>query len=327
MTNKIKSDTGQTFMRRLKRFSQNYTIAYALILLIVVMSLASDSFLKPANLVNLLKQLPSASLVAIGMTFVMIFGGVDLSVTAVLTMSGVMTVTFVEQLGMVPAILIAIAVGLLIGALNGVILSFIRGDVSANFMVTLGTQTLFTAIASIITGGASIYAYEATEFRIIGQGDLLTIPCSTIILIVIGVILHILLSKTAFGRKVYMSGGNRIAARFSGIKINTYRMAGFLISAFCASIAGIIVASRVGGAEPAMGKNYEFDAIAAICIGGNSMFGGIGNLARTMIGVVLMLIISNAMNLFSVPSELQNVMRGIIILAAVWVDVKKKVTV
>lgn len=304
-------------------FTKNYTIVIALVGLVVVLSFVSPNFLTETNLVNLLKQTSVIGLLSFGMTYVMIFGGVDLSIGATATLSGLCTVYLLDVVGMFPAILIALCLGAGIGLVNGLILSFIRGDISANFIVTLGTMTFMQAIALIVTGGAEFYANKQVTFKLIGQGVIGAIPISTIILIVAGVILQIILSNTGPGRRLYMSGGNRIAASYAGVKINRSRIMAFIVSGICAAAAGVVLSSRVGGANPNAGKGLEFDAIAAIVIGGNSMFGGRGTIYRTAIGVLVIVIISNALNLLSIPSELQTAVRGVVILLSVWVDVKR----
>ena len=308
----------------LSTFVREYTILIALSILVIMLSLFLENFMSAENLVSVLKQASIIGLAACAMTMVMLFGGVDLSIASTISCSGVAAVFLLDRVSLFPAILLTLLLGACIGLVNGIILSMIDGDTSANFVVTLGMATFLQGTILVLTGGNLLYVNEQAAFKQIGQGMVGFIPTSTFWLLGVGALLQILILATPFGRRLRLSGGNRTAARYSGINANMYRIITFIISGICAAMAGIVLASRVGSANPIMGKGYEFDAIAASVIGGNSMFGGSGAIHRAFIGVLLLIFISNALNLINIPNELQTAIKGLVIFISVWVDMPKK---
>lgn len=311
-------------VKKIRQLIFDYSILFVLVIIVIFISFLSRDFLTTTNILNVLRQASINGILACGMTFIMIYGGFDLSVGSTLSLTGVLAIGLQGYIGIIPAVIVALIIGILIGIINGSILSMINGDNSDTFMITLGMMTFVSAIALLYTGGYELRGSKSFVFSQIGKGYLLNIPIPVIIFIVIAVISQFLLSKTGFGRKVYMIGGNIEASRLSGIKVNSYRIIVFSIAGFCAAIGAIILNSRISSASPIAGSGYEFDAIAAVVVGGTSLFGGEGNIYRTVIGVMIISVIANALNLMNVSNHWQMIVRGIIIVGSVWLDIRKK---
>jgi len=266
-----------------------------------------------------MRQISVIGILACGMTFVIISGGIDLSVGAIISFSGALIITMVKALNTVSGILITIFAGAAIGLISGLILTKIRGKLGESFMVTYGMQTVIAAIALIYTGG--LYQSEADDalFAGIGRGF-----SPIIIFLSIVIIMQFLLTKTNFGRYLYFLGGNINTARLSGINIGLYKTLVFVISGLLASVAAIVLSSRVGTASPTAGVGYELDAIAAVVVGGVSISGGKGTILNTLLGVVIMGVLGNALNMLNISAYPQMIMKGIVIILAVSLDFLNK---
>lgn len=298
----------------------NMGILLALLCLCVVLTFATDSFLTDKNLLTVLRQICINALLAIGMTFVLIIGGIDLTVGSVVGASGVAAVMFMEAgMPIAPAILVALLFGALIGLINGTIIAFTGMPA---FIVTLALQGAIRGVAYIITDGRSV-ASNNDLFTSMGNGYLAGIPIPIYILIAVIIAMSVLLYKTKFGRRMYAIGGNATAAKFTGIKIKSITVRVYMISGLLSALAGVVLASRMYSGQPTAGLNYEADAIAAAVLGGTSFNGGIGTIGGTIIGALVIGILSNGLNLLHISSYVQMVIKGAVIILAVGFDLLK----
>lgn len=303
-----------------------YKVFLIFAVLFIVMAVTSDFFLTKANLFNMLRQLSINGLLAVGMTFVLVTGGIDLSVGAVLTFSAMVGCSLIQKGSPYPVILsivITLAIGILIGLANGIVIA--KGHVPA-FIVTLGTQLMASGAALLYNNGSPIPGLK-DSYNVIGAGSLLGIPLPIVIFIIVLLIGVFVLKKTRFGRYVYAVGGNSMASEACGINSAGINIKVYVISGLCAAIAGIVLSSRVKTATPLAGEGYELDAIAAVVLGGTSLSGGVGSMWGTVVGVLIIGLLNNGMDLLNVQSYFQDIIQGLIIVLAVFIDVntnKKK---
>lgn len=293
-----------------------------LIILVVIVSILNPSFLEPLNILNLLRQVAINALIAFGMTFVILTGGIDLSVGAILALSSALTAgMMVSGIDPILAILIGCILGGLMGTVNGLLIT--KGKM-APFIATLATMTIFRGLTLVYTGGNPITGLgDNYLFQLFGRGYFLGIPVPAITMIVTFVVLFIILHKTPFGRKTYAIGGNEKAALISGIKVPNVKIMIYSLSGMLAALAGAILTSRLNSAQPTAGTSYELDAIAAVVLGGTSLSGGKGRIFGTLIGALIIGTLNNGLNLLGVSSFYQMVVKGIVILIAVLLDRKK----
>lgn len=297
----------------------------ALIVLVILVTVLSPGFIAPANLLNLLRQVSINALIAFGMTFVILTGGIDLSVGSILALTGAVTASMISS-GFSPALslLLGVILGAVFGALNGFLIAYGK---AAAFIATLATMTIFRGATYVFTNGNPITGAKMNEsfiFQFMGRGYLFGIPFPIIIMAVAYVILFVLLHKTTFGRKTYALGGNEQAAFIAGVKTKRVTMWIYTISGMMAAIAGVILTSRLGSAQPDAGTSYEMDAIAAVVLGGTSLAGGKGRIFGTLIGALIIGTLNNGMNLLGISSFYQQIVKGIVILIAVLLDRRSK---
>lgn len=293
-----------------------------LILLIIVVSILNPSFLDISNLLNLLRQISINGLIAFGMTFIILTGGIDLSVGSILALSSAFIALMITS-GVDPiiALIIGVLIGFVLGAVNGLLVT--KGNM-APFIATLATMTIFRGLTLVITDGNPITNLgDSYLFQLFGKGYFIGIPVPAVTMIIVFVILLILLQKTTFGRHTYAIGGNEVAAKISGIKVNKIKILIYGISGLMSALAGGILTSRLNSAQPTAGTSYELDAIAAVVLGGTSLTGGKGRIVGTLIGVLIIGVLNNGLNLLGVSSFYQQVVKGVVILIAVLIDRKK----
>ncbi len=303
------------------QFLSRYGILIAFMMLIIVMSVLSPAFLKFTNVMNILRQTSINGIVAVGMTFVIILAGIDLSVGSVLALAAVVAASFAHP-GEYPVfvpILAGLFTGSLCGFINGLIIAKRR---IAPFIVTLGMMTIARGAALVYTNGRPVIELS-DSYNKIGGKYVLSIPIPVIIFIIVVFIGSFLLSKTVFGRHVYATGGNKTAAELSGIITSRVIILGYSIAGFLAGLAGIVLSSRVMSGSPSTGQGYELDAIAAVVIGGTRLTGGVGTIFGTIIGALIIGVMNNGLDLLNVSSYLQQIVKGLIILLAVMIDRKK----
>jgi len=291
-------------------------IVFGIICLII--SLITPQFLTVSNLTIIVTQVSINALLAFGVTFVIITGGIDLSLGSIVAVSGVTSAMLAhpDSYPVLIPILMGLLAGLLMGAFNGFIITKSK---IAPFIVTLGTMTIGRGLALILSDGRPV-SNLSDSFNYLGSGTVLGIPVLILIFILVFVLCSIILSKTILGRYIYAIGGNEQAARASGINIDRVKLSVYSISGLLAGLAGILLASRITTGQPNAGAGFELDAIAAVVIGGTSTAGGRGTMAGTLIGVLLIGVINNGLDLLNVTSYYQQVVMGIIIIGAVVLD-------
>ncbi|MGG2200923.1 ABC transporter permease [Paenibacillus validus] len=296
----------------------------ALCLLLVIGSLLSPVFWSKGNIINVLTQISVLGLGALGMTFVVIAGFFDLSIAGILSLSCVLAVGLLPVLGTVGSVITVIGIAVIIGIMNGSILRLIKGDFGASIMITFGTGTILSALALMYTKGFTLMLQEDPLFKWFGYGQVLGLPSPVILMIVCAVILHVILQNTSLGRSIYLTGANPEAARLSGIPIHRIRTITYIVAAVLVAIGGFIRSSQTVSASPVAGVGFELDVIAAVAIGGTSLAGGEGNIIRTMIGVLLIGVLSNLFVLVGLSNFDQMMAKGLIIIAALILDKRKE---
>lgn len=303
-------------------FVNNLGILVGFILLCVLLSLLTPAFLTQQNILNVLRQVTTNLNLALGMTLIIIITGIDLSVGSIVALSGTITGGLIAFNNM--PIALAVLVGILVGTFCG----FFNGFVVANtkippFIVTLAMLNIARGAAYVFTGGQPIRVM-AEGFNVIGAGYLGIIPLPVIYTAVFVVGVSILLKKTKLGRYIYAVGGNIEAARFSGIKIKKVQIFAFTLSGFFAAFSGIVLAARMFSGQPTVAQGFELDAIAAVVLGGTSMLGGVGTISGTVIGALIIGVLNNGLNLLNINSFWQLIVKGVVILLAVYIDLIKK---
>lgn len=302
-------------------------LAFAsLILLIIFFSIASQNFLQWSNISGILLSTTVIGVLALGTTFVIISGGIDLSIGTGMTLSAVMTGVFLVFLDL------PIIVGVLGGILTGALIGFISGfSVSIlkipPFIATLAMMMVAKGLALVISDATPIYFNDVQGFDKIALGDIIPgvpLPNGILIFFLMVIIGGILLSKTIVGRYTFAIGSNEEATRLSGINVNKWKMIIYTLAGCFTGIAGVLMASRLNSAQPALGQGYELEAIAAVVIGGTSLSGGRGSIVGTMIGALIMSVLTNGLRILSIPQEWQTVVIGIVIIIAVYIDVLRR---
>lgn len=316
----------------IKRDLSRYTIYFVLLGLVILMSALSRNFFTYTNITNIFVLESARAIMTIGMGLVMITKGIDLSVASVAALASVISGSLVQEmaysgrlfsgLGYVPAwaaLLAGLAVGLLIGILNGWLVAYIK---LPPFIATLGTTTIAVGVAYSYTNSFPVPNLRG-DFKIIAQASIGNVPVIIIYVAVLAVIAWIILNKTRLGKRIYAIGGSESAARVSGINIEKTKMTVYIISSVLAAFAGILLAGRSGAGNSILAKGYELDAISAAAIGGVSMNGGIGTLGGMMIGMLILGVLNNGMLLLGISPYYQMILKGIIILIAVTIDLRR----
>jgi ribose transport system permease protein len=325
-----KTTTGQNrmsdFKLKLPRFDlATYAPLIALIVLVVISSLASEHFLGMRNITNVLRQVSYTGIIALGMTFVIIAGGIDLSVGSMVALIGVLVILFINWMGdgwmpIVLAMMAAISLGAFFGAINGVIIT--RGRV-ASFIATLATMSIFRSLTLYISDAGEIVSTN-DNYSEIGAGYFLSIPFPVWTFLALALAFHVLLKHTAFGRHVCAVGSNSKVAEYSAINVRWVYFVTFLLAGVTVGIASVMLTSRLNSVSPGdAGHFYELDAIAAVVIGGTALSGGKGTIWGTVIGAIILGIINNMLNLLGVSPYLQGTVKGLVILIAVLAQYKK----
>lgn len=321
--------TNTTSDNRKKLLSKEWLIEQksliALLFLVVIISFLNPNFFTVDNLLNILRQTSVNAIIAVGMTLVILTAGIDLSVGSVLALCGAFAATLVAmEVPVLVAVPTALLAGAALGAISGIIIA--KGKVQA-FIATLVTMTLLRGVTMVYTDGRPIstgFTDTADTFAWFGTGYALGIPVPVWLMVVVFAGAWYLLNHTRFGRYVYAVGGNEAATRLSGINVDRVKIGVYAICGLLASLAGIIVTSRLSSAQPTAGMGYELDAIAAVVLGGTSLMGGKGRIMGTLIGALIIGFLNNALNLLDVSSYYQMIAKAVVILLAVLVDNKNK---
>ena len=302
-------------------FKEILGIIVAFLVLCVFLSVfpkTSGSFFTRQNIFNVLRQISTNLFLACGMTMVIILGGIDLSVGSIIALSGCISAGCVARynLPLPIALLMGLLVGLLVGMFNGAVIS--KTTIPA-FIVTLATMNIAKGLAYVYTGGSPVRVVTK-EWQFLGAGYVGIFPTPVVILVIVLIITAIIMNKTKMGRHMYAVGGNQQAAEFSGIKVEKVKFFVHAFSGLMAGLAGIVLASRMYSGQPTAGDGAEMDAIAAVVVGGTSMAGGSGKIGGTIIGGLIIGVLNNGLNLLNVNSFWQYVVKGVVILLAVFLD-------
>jgi ribose transport system permease protein len=302
---------------RLKGSGRRLGTVAGLLALCLLLWILTPHFLTVSNLLNILEQTSINAIVAVGMTYVIISGGIDLSVGSLLALAGVVLATLLhEGVPMPAASAAALAVGACFGSLSGLAITWGR---LPPFIATLGMMSIARGCALLFTEGRPVSGFEP-EFRAIATARIAGIPAPVFVTAAVYVVAHVVLSETKFGRYVYALGGNEEATRLSGVSVRWNKTAVYAVSGLTSAIAAVLLTARLNSAQPIAGIMYELDAIAAVVIGGTSLVGGEGSLGGTLVGALIMGVLRNGLNLLSVSSFMQQVVIGLVIIVAVLID-------
>ena len=305
------------FANKIFRLNLRYFGIWIVLLLIcIILALSSDTFLTLSNLANIIRQVSYNVIMACGMTVVIIVGGIDLSVGAVLALSSFVMADVMSRTGLVPGLAAGLLAGAIMGVINGLIVARRK---SMAFVVTLGTMTIWRSLTAIYSGGLPISNFPAS-FETIASGSFLWMPIPFWIALVTVLLSKFLLERTKFGKYVYAIGSNTTAARNCGVNVSAIVMASFMICGLLAAVAGVVLTSRIGAAQVQGGEGYEMDVIAAVVIGGTSLSGGRGRISGTLAGALVMGVLRNGLNLMNVTPAWQETMMGIVIIATILWD-------
>ncbi len=300
---------------------RQFGLVFVALIIIIFMSITSDVFLTSQNIINILRQIAINGILAVGMTFVILTGGIDLSVGSVVGITGVIVGSFLQDgTNWILASLIALVISIVCGIINGWLIAYIGFQ---PFIATLSTMTIGRGFAQVWSDGKP-YMISDPAFKQIGQGSFLGIPIPIFLLVIFCIIGLVILMMTTFGRYVFAIGGNMSAAKLSGVRTQRIQTMVYVFSSICAWMAGLILAARISSGQPNAGESYEMDAIAATAIGGTSMNGGIGSLTGTIIGFIILGLLQNSMNLMNINSFWQQIVKGILIIVAVFLDMRTK---
>jgi ribose/xylose/arabinose/galactoside ABC-type transport system permease subunit len=301
---------------------RKYGVFVSFLLIFIVLSLVAPGFLTVQNLTTVLRQISINGILAIGITFVIITGGIDLSLGSTVALAGVVAALFAKQGEgiLLMSLLSGIITGVLAGVVNGLVVT--KGKV-APFIVTLGMMTILRGLALVVSNGRPV-SDLSDAFNFIGGGSFLGIPLPILIFLAVILVSYVLLERTVMGRYIYATGGNEKAAYASGVNTDKVKMFVYVICGAFAGLAGIVLASRINTGQPNAGISFELDAIAAVVIGGANLSGGIGKVTGTVLGVLIIGIINNGLDLLNVTSYYQQIIKGVIIIGAVLIDRNKK---
>ncbi len=296
-------------------------LAAAVALECIIFALYSPTFLTPANAINIVLQVSITAILAIGMTLVILTGGIDLSVGSLVAVAGVLAAFVARAAGAVPlaaALAVGLAAGVASGAFTGL---FVTRFSVPPFIVTLALMSALRGAAFLMTGGYSVGDLPAS-FATLGRGYVLHLPVPVLVMAALYAAGVLLLNSTVFGRHIYAVGGNERAAWLAGVRTARVKMAAYVLNGLLGGFAGVMLASRLGAGIPNAGLGYELDVIAAVVVGGASLFGGKGTLGGTLLGAIFIGILNNGLNLANVDPYLQKIALGAVILAAVLLDQK-----
>lgn len=301
---------------------RRYSVLLILLGIGLIFSLGSDRFLTPSNLMNIAVQTSIIAIIAIGMTFVILTAGIDLSVGSVVALCGALAAGLAvrQELGTFAGIGLALLAGAVVGVINGLLI--VKGKVPP-FVATLSTLAIARGLTLVYTEGRPISGIDE-RFIFLGSGEILGIATPVIILAIVFVVAYIVLRSTRFGNYVYATGGNEEVSRLAGVRTSIITLSVYIISGFLAALGGVLLVARLWSAQPNAAVGLELDAIAAPVLGGVSLFGGVGNVTGALVGAFILGILSNGLNLMGVPSFWQQVIKGVVLILAVMLDVLTK---
>lgn len=308
----LTQDATPTWKKTLLFLADNSTIVVFIIMLIAA-AVLSDKFYTTDNITNVLRQSVPLGLISLGMLYVILTGGIDLSVGSIMALVSVVVALLIPSVGLTIAIFIGLITATLVGCVGGGLVAYFK---IAPFIATLAMMTVARGLAMIVSKGQPIFVDEMS-FVDFGSGYFLGLPLPVYVFIAFGALAYFVNKRTSFGRLVISIGSNEIATRFAGIRVERFKFSVYAISGFACGVAGIIAATRTGVGSPVLAMGFELDAIAAVVVGGASLSGGRGTVVNTIIGVLILCVISNLMNLMNISGYHQQVVKGVIIILAV----------
>jgi ribose transport system permease protein len=313
-------------------FLKTNPIYVAIAALVVATSFVEPRFLTGANLDNIVRQFGTLIFAALGMTFVIMAGFIDLSIGGIISLVAVVTVTLIDKVGQGPAILIGISIGLGCGLLNSALILTSGALTQAeSLFITYGMSLVYGAVALMYVQGVTQFlTYSQTDislFNLINAGGIGILSVSAIMFLVSLAILYVIERRTYIGRAVVLTGGNKVAARLAGIPISRSIVIIYAISGVLSAIGAVVLVSRVTLADPTMGTPYMTQAILAVVVGGTALIGGRGSVLWTVVGTLLLILLNNCLNLLGVSSYVQFMLRGVILILAIWLDTAKQASV
>jgi monosaccharide ABC transporter membrane protein, CUT2 family (TC 3.A.1.2.-) len=309
---KMAQDASSSWKKNLLFLANNSTVVVFIIMLIAA-ALLSDKFYTFDNITNVLRQSVPLGLISLGMLYVILTGGIDLSVGSIMALVSVVVALMIPAVGPAMAIFIGILTATLVGSIGGGLVAYLK---IAPFIATLAMMTVARGLAMIVSKGQPVFV-DDMSFVNFGSGYFLGLPLPVYVFIAFGFLAHFVSKKTSFGRLVISVGSNETATRFAGIRVERFKFAVYAISGMACGVAGVIAATRTGVGSPVLAMGFELDAIAAVVVGGASLAGGRGTVVNTIIGVLILCVISNLMNLMNISGYHQQVVKGVIIILAV----------
>jgi ribose transport system permease protein len=309
-------------------FLRDYLVLLMIAALVTITAIVEPKFMSGANLVNIMRQFGPLIMVSLGMTFVIIGGFIDLSVAGTINLVAVVTISLIQPYGQVPALLIGLAIGAVCGLLNSVLILSSGALTQAEALfITFGMSTVYSAIALLYSHGSTMHFWDIKKsksiFEAIGGGNVGVLSLSFVIFLVCLAALWIFQTKTSEGRAICLTGGNKTAARLAGVRVSRSIVVIYTICGFMAGVGAIVLFSRITTAAPVIGAGYETNAILSVVVGGTTLKGGKGSVLRTVMGVLLVILLSNCLDLLGVSSYLQYAVKGAILVFAIWLDNRK----
>jgi ribose transport system permease protein len=307
----------------LKKNLNTFGVVLSLLLLCIVLSIATPQFLTVGNLMNVAGQAAVNAIISIGLFLAILTSGIDLSVGSILALSTMCMGLFAKRFDLNPylALLLCLAIGTGLGFINGLMLTKMR--LPHPFISTMGMKQMARGLCLVVTATMPVYGFKA-PIVFLGNASIGRVPVSFVLVGVLYIGMYLFLGRTKTGRHIYAVGGNKEASRLSGINVDGILNLVYAMSGFMAALAGIVLVGRVDTAYPLAGQDYETDAIAAVIIGGASFFGGVGKIGNTIVGVLLIAVLRNGLNLLGVPSAMQTFTIGAVIIIAVYIDVLRQ---
>lgn len=326
MKGEKKRELEKSLNNRVLPFIKKQTLIIFLLLLVAFFGILSDRFFTLNNIISITRQVAIYGIMSCGMTFALIGGNFDLTAGAIVSLTCIIAVRLHDQIGALPAIAIALVVGIIFGSITGFLVGHLK---LTSLITTLGMKSILSATAMIYTQSKffTVADPDHTWYRFLGREYFLGIPIQVYLYVIFIVIFQYILRRSKFGYQVKAVGGNRVASHYSGINDKKMVMKTFILSGFCAAIAGIILGSRSMTAQVGVGEGFEFDVITACILSGTSLLGGSGSVSRAFIGVLIMGVLANGFVMVGLPYYFQWMAQCVIIVAAVWLDIasKKKV--
>lgn len=317
-------------LRAARVLFRDYLVLLMIAVLVAVTAIIEPKFMSPLNLVNIMRQFGPLMMVSLGMTFVIIGGFIDLSVAGIINLVAVVTISLIQPIGQVPALLAGLGIGAACGLLNSaVILSSGALTQAEALFLTFGMSTVFSATALLYSHGSTMHFWDIKTsksiFETIGAGTFGPVSVSFVIFLAVLFLLWVFQTKTTEGRAISLTGGNKTAARLSGIGISRAIVVIYTICGLMTGLGAIVLFSRITTAAPVIGAGYETNAILSVVVGGTTLKGGKGSVLRTVMGVLLVVLMSNCLNLLGVSTYLQVAVKGAILVLAIWLDNRKQV--